>query len=250
MYTSGVYNYGLSVMPRREPLANGEIHHLFSKSIAGYKIFYNSRDITRMAQMLRFYKLENLPDRFCRFINRGSVKKEGFGKCFVSIEQHQRVLVQIIAYCFMPTHFHLVLQQVNNDGISTYMRNLLNSYTRYFNTKRSRKGPLWEGRFKNVRVTSDRQLLHLTRYIHLNPVTAHLVEKPEEWPGSSYREYVSAPENEDRICEYGEILDVQEIDYPNFVAERISYQRELAILKDSLKMYTPEVYIRRRKNES
>ena len=70
------------------------------------------------------------------------------------------------------------------------MRRLLNSYTRYFNEKIKRKGPLWEGRFKKVLVNSDEQLLHLTRYVHLNPVSAGIVEKPEDWPCSSYREYI------------------------------------------------------------
>ncbi len=78
----------------------------------------------------------------------------------------------------MPTHIHLILKQLKEDGISAYMSKILNSYTCYFNRRTKRKGPLWESRFKRVEVTSDEQLLHLTRYIHLNPVTAHIVEEP------------------------------------------------------------------------
>jgi putative transposase len=79
----------------------------------------------------------------------------------------------------MPTHIHLVLRQLKDGGISKFMSNILNSYSRYFNIKHNRKGPLWEGRFRKVLVGSDEQLLHLTRYVHLNPVTACLVDKPK-----------------------------------------------------------------------
>ncbi|OGW71290.1 MAG: hypothetical protein A2047_04340 [Omnitrophica bacterium GWA2_41_15] len=140
-------------------------------------------------------------------------------------------MIQIICYCFMPTHIHLVLKQLKDNGISDFMMHILNSHTRYFNIKHNRKGPLWESKFKKVLVDSDEQLLHLTRYIHLNPVTACIVNKPEEWRYSSYNEYVSDGTVTDGICEYKNILDINSFSYKKFVENRISYQRELAKIK-------------------
>lgn len=189
----------------------------------------------RMIQQMQYYNLKKIPDKFSRFIETDAVKIRGFNKCLSDMKRQGKPIVQLIAYCLMPTHMHAVLKQLQDKGISVFMGNVLNSYTRYFNTKYRRKGPLWEGRFKNVRVISDEQLLHLTRYVHLNPVTARLVDDPKDWAASSYNEYVSKVKDEERVCEYDGILDFGgKEQYRKFVIERIDYQRELALLKESL----------------
>jgi putative transposase len=111
------------------------------------------------------------------------------------------------------------------------MKNLLDSYSKYFNLKVKRKGPLWESRYKTVLVETDEQLLHLTRYIHLNPVTAYLINKPEEWKFSSYLEYLGEINDREKISEYEEFLEINPKDYKIFVENRISYQRELNKIK-------------------
>ena len=70
--------------------------------------------------------------------------------------------------------------------------------------------------------------MHTTRYVHLNPVTAYIVNKPENWPYSSYNEYISNIEEDKRICSYSPELEINPIIYRRFVEEQISYQRELA----------------------
>ncbi|MFH1783040.1 MAG: transposase [Candidatus Omnitrophota bacterium] len=140
-------------------------------------------------------------------------------------------LVQIICYCLMPTHIHLTLTQLADKGISKFIGNILSSYSHYFNLKHNRKGPLWEGRFKGGLVKTDEQLLHLTRYIHLNPVSAYLVDKPGDWKYSSYKEYISKEHCKSSLCNYDNVLDIQPILYKKFVEDRISYQRELVKIK-------------------
>lgn len=100
-----------------------------------------------------------------------------------------------------------------------------------FLIKHKRKGPLWEGRFKNVLIKTEEQLLHLTRYVHLNPVSSYLVDKPENWPASSYCEYLSEVNLEDRSCNYENVLSLEPAAYKNFVEDRISYQRELVKIR-------------------
>ena len=116
--------------------------------------------------------------------------------------------------------------------LSTFISNFTNSYTRYFNTKTERKGPLWESRFKSVVVTTDEQLLHLTRYIHLNPTTANLVNEPQDWDFSSYREFIEEVQEEEKVCNYSMSLDLDHIDYKEFVSSRINIQRDLARIKE------------------
>jgi len=133
----------------------------------------------------------------------------------------------------MPTHIHLVLKQVVDNGISKFMAKVLNSYSRYFNCRHHRKGHLFEGKFKNVLVKDDEQMLHLTRYFHLNPTTAGLVKKPEDWFHSSYSEYIGK-NKEDSICDFKEIISIKPAQYRKFVHDRIDYQKKLSLIKHLL----------------
>ena len=215
-------------MRRKEKLAVGKVYHIFNKSIADFKIFTADAELLRMKNLIKYYQVKNMPLRFSHFMN--VFKESGFNKNFISVSQGKEKFVQIIAYCIMPTHLHLILKQLEKDGISIFMSKILNSYARYFNVKYKRKGPLWEGNFKNVLVNTDEQLLHLTRYIHLNPITAYLVDKPEHWPASSYRQYLST--DDQKICNYDNILEIKPNPYREFVEDRVSYQRELARIKE------------------
>jgi len=215
-------------MYRKEPLASGEIYHIFNKSIAGFKIFNNEAEYLRMIAIIRYYQIKNNGIKFSQFIK---FEKGKNNICLNRDSLNNNRLVEIIAYCIMPTHLHLILKQLNDKGISTFMNNVLNSYSRYFNIKLKRKGPLWESRFKNVLIKSDEQLLHLTRYIHLNPVTAYLVDKPQLWQMSSYNEYLEE-DNTHKICKYDNVLNITPDFYRKFVEDRVSYQRDLKKIKD------------------
>ena len=114
------------------------------------------------------------------------------------------------------------------------MRKLLNSYTHYFNVKHKRKGPLWVGEFQNTHIETDEQLLHFTRYVHLNPVTAYLVDRPEDWKASSYKEYLSESPDGDKICDFRNLLGIEKTSYKTFMDDRIAYQQDLAKIKKLL----------------
>lgn len=209
---------------RKEMLATGEVYHIFNKSIAGFKIFNNRTDFSRIVDVISYYQKEKQSVSFSNFIK---IKQD-----FSKKNPTKETVVEIIAYCIMPTHIHLILKQLKDNGITVFVGNILNSYTRYFNIKYNRKGPLWQGRFKNVLVENEEQLLHLTRYIHLNPVTGYLVNKPEEWIASSYKEYLSGDSVEYSICNYSDFLPMIDFSYKKFVDDHISYQRELAKIKN------------------
>lgn len=95
----------------------------------------------------------------------------------------------IVAYCLMPNHYHLLLH-LKVDDISRPMQRFGLSYTKSVNIRYKRVGSLFQGRFKAIHVDREEYLLHLSRYIHLNPVVAKLVRRPEDWKFSSYLEYI------------------------------------------------------------
>lgn len=143
--------------------------------------------------------------------------------------------VRILAYCLMPNHYHFLIQQLQDDGISEYMHKLDTSYTKYFNLNYHRTGRLFEYTFKARVIESDELLLHISRYIHINPVIAHLVEQPQEWKWSSYREFFDIESHP--VCETRQILSsFQSADeYKKFVHDQIAYAmllKEAAMKKD------------------
>jgi len=217
---------------RKIPLVTGEIYHVFSKSIANFVVFNTDSEFLKMRNLFKYYQLKDPPYKFNYFVKvKLKGNEEDFDNYFSSHLLNKEKLVQIIAYCIMPTHLHLILKQLKEGGISLFIGNVLNSYSRYFNTKHKRHGPLWEGKFKNILVKTDEQLLHLTRYIHLNPTSAGLVDKPEEWLYSSYLEYLGKVKEINRICYYEDLMDISTSFYKNFVEDRISYQKELEKIK-------------------
>lgn len=96
---------------------------------------------------------------------------------------------KIFAYCFLPNHFHLLLQ-INNVSISKIMQILLTAYTMYINKKYARVGHIFQGRYQSIIVEKDTYLLQVQRYIHLNPVKAGLVLEPDDYLWSSYNSFL------------------------------------------------------------
>ncbi len=205
-------------------------YHVLNKSIAGYEIFNSEEDYLRIIRAMRFFSLDGSLPKFSQFLNFKKVERVGFENALEERSKEEPI-VDIIAYCIMPTHFHFVLKQNKDQGISEFVGNLSNSYSRYFNSRYSRRGPLWQGRFKRVKVDSDEQLRHLTRYLHLNPVSAGLVKDPSEWRCSSYCEFVEPEIIDNPICNYEGVLDINPEKYKEFVLSRADYQRDLEVIK-------------------
>jgi len=99
-------------------------------------------------------------------------------------------LVEILAYCLMPTHYHLLVCLHTDNFAEKVMQPLGVSYTKAINKQQNRVGPLFQGRFQTAWVDSSAYLMQLSRYIHLNPVHANLVQNPSDWIYSSYRDYI------------------------------------------------------------
>lgn len=170
-------------MPGRiTPLVNGEIYHVYNRGSSKQKIFIQPRDYKRFQQTFYYYQFIGPKPKFSNYA------KSKLNLFKLSNEK----IVEIISYCLMPNHFHFLIKQLEDSGISIFISQLTNSYTKYFNTKYSNVGALLQGVFKSVLVESDEQLLHLSRYIHLNPIVQALTKNLDTYPWSSYSEYKNA----------------------------------------------------------
>ncbi len=95
----------------------------------------------------------------------------------------------IVAYCLMPNHYHFLVRQDGTESLSRFINVLFSSYVQGVNREQGRTGTLFQGRFQHRSVSDLAYVLQLCRYIHLNPVKAGLVSRPEEWPYSDYGEW-------------------------------------------------------------
>ncbi len=211
-----------------------------NKSIAGYKIFPYQSDCKRFLRLIRFFNLIYPPTKFSYFLSvEGDNKKKKNQEFEARLDglirsEQEGQHVQVIAYCLMPTHFHILARQLNENGVVALFKHSLNAYARYFNAKYKRQGTLWMGRFQNKIIENDMILLHVIRYIHLNPVRAGLVQKPEDWPHSSYPEYIARDGVEYPLTNYAGLVDCVGDEHRQFCEDQASYQRELSLIKDQI----------------
>ena len=121
----------------------------------------------------------------------------------------------------MPNHFHLLIHQKTPDAIIKLMKQITNAYTFYFNQRYKRVGGLFQGRYKAVRVKTDEQLVQVSRYIDLNPVSAGIAKKPESYQWSNFKNLDSS-----KLCATKYIFDYfPDLNkYREFVKDNIDYK--------------------------
>jgi putative transposase len=172
-------------MPGRpEPLAKDEYYHVFNRAITGLTIFPNSGYYHRFINTFKYYQVTGSKPRFSFYLRLPETQKKQ-----VLANLNSDCLVDILSYCLMPNHFHFLFRQLSEDGVSDFIGLVANSFTRYFNTRNHRVGAIFQGRFKAVRIESEEQLIHVSRYIHLNPYSSGLVQKPSELENYSYSSF-------------------------------------------------------------
>jgi putative transposase len=146
-------------MPYRgDVFVQGHYYHIYNRGAGKGLIFFNSGNYEYLLYLVK---------RYCR-----------------------RYGVTVIAYCLMPNHYHFLLRQETDQVLSKFINVLFNAYVQAVNRQQGRKGTLFEGRFRHVWVDREEYLIHLCRYIHLNPVKANLVPQIEDWPYSNYLEWI------------------------------------------------------------
>jgi len=196
--------------------------HLFNKSISNFRIFQNRDNSQRFIELLDYYNNKTVLGRF------SEAKRKKIYRYQNLLTFKPNRLVKFISYCIMPDHYHLLIKILENNILSKYLSDIENGFSRFFNLKFNRKGPLWQSRFKAVRVRSDEQLLHVSRYIHINPTTSNLVNKPEQWYFSSYRDFIYDSNVLKNITEIS-ISNIKS--FKKFTENQIDYQKTLKKIK-------------------
>lgn len=145
---------------------------------------------------------------------------------------HLHSEVELVAYCLMPNHFHLLLYQYSPDGISKLMRSISTGYVMYFNKRYKREGRLFQGTYKASHINSDKYWLHATRYLHLNPLDVK--EDYRAYPYSSYKYFAGRQAPKWLHPEWATKSFVGTEEYRTFVADYQAYKHELDSLKKQL----------------
>lgn len=202
----------------------GEIFHTCNKSISHYDIFRNEKLLSRFLMTINYYNNVNLKISLSRALQ---------GNFFLEdiLFRKPTNIVHIIAFCIMPDHYHLLLKINKEELFPKYISNIENSFTRYYNKLYKRKGPLWQSRYRAAHILDNKILLHVHRYIHLNPTTAYITANPIDWKWSSYNSYI----NNKKVLKLNTEVSIRSIDkYKKFVENQIQYQRYIKSIKKKL----------------
>lgn len=209
-------------------LITGEIYHVFNKTVASEQVFVPKRNFLRALDSVSFYRFPQKL-KYSRFKVLSQEAKEEYLK----ISEGAKPLVEILAYAFMPNHYHFLLQQLSDKGVSTFISNFQNSFAKYINLKEGREGSLFKRPFKSKRITADEELVHVSRYIHLNPVTSYLIEFKdlENYDHTSYSFYLG--KKKPGLISIDKILQIFKSPerYEKFIFDQVDYHRKLSQIK-------------------
>ncbi|MCX6736349.1 MAG: transposase [Candidatus Parcubacteria bacterium] len=211
----------------REPFALGEFYHVYNHGVDDRHIFVDEHDSMRFLESLIYFNTE-----------------ESFGGIYLGSlpdapelkgKKPQKKLVNVVSYCLNPNHFHLLLEQVSEKGISEFMQRVGGGYTMYFNNKYKRKGSLFRGTFKSSWINSNEYLLYLSAYINLNFCVHKLSEESLKVVRSSWDEYVGQTRN--KICSKDIVMGQfkNSEDYKNYAEDALPIMLERKALERELK---------------
>lgn len=214
---------------KRDVLATGEIYHVFNKSVGNEIIFPSLRHLSQITNSIDFYRYQQVM-KYSKFKQMPIRQRDSY---LSGVIEHDP-LVEIYAFAFMPNHLHLLVKQLQDDGIKIFTSNVQNSFAKYFNTKHERGGSLFQTPFKSRWIGTSEDFIHVSRYIHLNPVTAYIIEIDglKNYPFTSYPYYAEGKSGGFVNTEFLlSIFDGSRKRYTEFVNDRVDYQRELAKIK-------------------
>lgn len=189
---------------RKVIFANGEYYHIYNRGVDKREVFLDEADYNRFLISLREF---NCSDAIGSLYEKSLRDKKGSSAPIMGAELPK--LVEIIAYCLNPNHYHLILKQNSEKGIEKFMHKISTGYTNYFNKKQKRSGALFQGRFKAINIDSNEYLLYLSAYVNKNNFihnySSNGSSTPTDW------KYCSAPDfigkRDGTLCDKNVILD-------------------------------------------
>lgn len=164
---------------KKPQFVSDEVYHIYNRGVEKRKIFLKDNDYLRFIHDLFEFNDTAPAGKFSIF--GGSTSENGKSK-------KRELLIEILAFCLMPNHIHLLLRQLKEGGVIKFMQKLGTGYTMYFNKKNKRVGPLFQGRFKAVLIDKEAHFYHVPYYIHLNPLEIIM----PNWKEVGIKNYIKA----------------------------------------------------------
>ena len=180
-------------MTVQRSLSPGEYYHVFNRGAHRFGILKDKNDVIRFLFEILYFQSPITFRKISRLSGSFS-DKDGFPIPNESIEKVLKERsVELVAFCIMPNHFHLLVREIREGGISAYMQRVAEGYTKYFHAKYKASGHVFQGRYKAIRIKDDEQLMQLSAYIHRNPrELATWKGKEEHYPWSSLQDFTMA----------------------------------------------------------
>ncbi|MCL4419783.1 transposase [Patescibacteria group bacterium] len=176
---------------RKQYLENG-YYHLYNRGVEKRTIFLDQQDYSVFLSYLKEYLIPKNEKALQEILSNSNTSSKEKDKALKLLHLNNFYNeITLLAYCLMPNHFHFFIKQKNPNSIDKFMNSLCTRYTMYFNKKYKRVGSLYQGVYKAVLVSSEKQFLHLSRYIHKQALASQ-GEALRSWTGqpSSYNEYL------------------------------------------------------------
>ncbi len=165
---------------RKEPLITGQYYHIYNRGVDKRDIFMTQADLQRFVLSIKEFNVVK---------PIGSIKERLIELKISSGVQHPTRLVSVVVYCLNPNHFHFILKQEVDGGISEFLKRLLGGYTNYFNLVYKRSGALFQGRFKSKLIDDDAYFLKIRPYVHVNHLLHDIPKSKKHLVLSSEHEY-------------------------------------------------------------
>lgn len=228
---------------------NNEIYHIVIRGVGDIRIFKNESDYYRaIFSIYEFNDSQPVIIRERRKLrNKIKFDRGKFDRGLTSVNRElggrkRKLIVEVLAFCLMPNHIHLLLRQIKTNGITRFMRKLGTGYAGYFNRKYGRKGHLFQGKFKAIRIKNNDQLEVVFVYIHTNPISLveprwkekgiknlkKINEFLESYKWSSYLDYINK-KNFPSLTNREFLLEVMdgEVGCKNFIKDWLGYKKEI-----------------------
>lgn len=169
-------------------IAPGEYYHICNRAVNKQIIFHDTRDYFRFLFLILYFQSPIV------FRQTGRLVKEFVLSSALDIKDEvvKKRTVELVAFCIMPNHFHLVVKELEEGAIAAYMQRVLTAYSKYYNTKYEKSGHVFQGPYRAIHISNDNQLKYLSAYIHRNPrELAGWRNKEDKYRWSSYQDYIA-----------------------------------------------------------
>lgn len=213
----------MSMAERETRLVTGEIYHIYNRGVDKRIVFTDQWESQRFLECMQAFNRREPVGSLRNILQKNSDETTD-----------KEPLVEIMAYCLNPNHFHLLLRQVSDGGISEFMKRLSGGYTWYFNQKHGRSGSLFQGVFRESHIGDNDYLLHVSAYINLNDRVHSYSGETAVVIRSSWEEYRGKASQEKEICSKEAILGQfsHRTEYERFALQSLGGIRERkAVLK-------------------